>query len=314
MPTPQKVIIDTDPGVDDAIAILMALAQPSIEIVALTTIGGNVPLARTTRNALALLEYAGRTDVPVARGNARPTAGSFGYSYAVHGGSGLTRRLPRPKTGPIDLKAVEFLAARLREFPGQITLVALGPLTNLAWLRRRHPGALEQTAQLVVMGGAVNTPGNVTPHAEFNFYSDPEAADLVLSSGVPLTLVDLAVCRRLGIDRQGAERLATKSRLGRLAIQLLANWFRRQPHRERFEFYDPLALAVAVAVAVEPDLVSTYQASIKVEAANPIRLGESRVTGPGGPVAVAQQVDNQRFFELLGQTLGIGFEQSRVIP
>ena len=269
-----------------------------------------MPLARTTRNALALLEYAGRTDVPVARGSARPTRRSFGYAYAVHGTSGLTRRLPRPKTRPIDVKAVDFLAARLHHLPGQITLITLGPLTNLAWLWLHHPGALEQTARLVVMGGAVNAPGNVTAHAEFNFYSDPEAADVVLSSGVPLTLVDLAVCRRVGIDRQGAERLATKSRLGRLAIQLLANWFRRQSHREWFEFYDPLALAVAL----EPDLVSTYQASIRVEATDPDRRGESLVTELGGPVAVAQQVDNQSLFELLEQTLGIGFNQLRVIP
>ena len=304
MPALAKVIIDTDPGVDDAIAILMALAWPWVEVLALTTLGGNVPLARTTRNALALLEYAGRTDVPVARGSARPTGKRFVYAYAVHGTSGLTRRLPRPKTRPIDLNAVDFIAGRLRDFPGQITLVALGPLTNLARLRLRHPGALEQTARLVVMGGAVNAPGNVTPHAEFNFYSDPEAAAAVLSSGVPLTLVDLAVCRRVVIDREGADRLATKSRLGRLAIELLANWFRRQPHREWFEFYDPLALAVAL----EPDLVSTYQASIRVEAADPARRGESLVTGLGGPVAVAQKVDSQSFFELMEQTLGIGLK------
>ena len=303
MSAPSKVIIDTDPGVDDAIAILMALACPGVEVLALTTVGGNVPLARTTRNALALLEYAGRTDVPVSSGSARPAQRSFSYAYAVHGASGLTRRLPRPKSRPIDVKAVDFLASRLRDLPGQITLIALGPLTNLAWLCLRHPGALEQTARLVVMGGSVNAAGNITPHAEFNFYSDPEAADLVLSSGVPLTLVDLAVCRRVGIDRQGVERLAAKSRLGRLAIQLLANWFRRKSHREWFYFYDPLALAVAL----EPDLVSTYQASIRVEATDPDRRGESLVAGLGGPVAVAQQVDSEGFFTLMQETLGIRF-------
>ena len=302
MPAQLKVIIDTDPGVDDAIAILMALAWPGLEVLGLTTVGGNVPLARTTRNALALLEYAGRTDVPVARGSARPTSRSFGYAYAVHSTSGLTRRLPRPKTRPIDVKAVDLLAARLRDLSGQITLIALGPLTNLAWLSRRHPGALEQTARLVVMGGAVNTPGNVTPYAEFNFYSDPQAADMVLSSGVPVTLVDLAVCRRVGIDRQAAERLATKSRLGKLAAQMLANWFQRDPHRQRFEFYDPLALAVAL----DRHLVSTYQASIRVESVDPDRWGESLVTGLGGAVAVAHQVDSERFFELMERTLGFG--------
>ena len=300
MPNQLKVIIDTDPGVDDAIAILMALAWPGVEVLGLTTVGGNVPLARATRNSLALLEYAGRTDIPVASGSARPISSSFGYAYAVHGVSGLTRRLPRPKTTPVDMNAVDFLAARLRGLPGQITLIALGPLTNLAWLTLRHPGVLEQTAHLVVMGGAVNTPGNVTPYAEFNFYSDPEAAGMVLSSGVPVTLVDLAVCRRVGIDRQGAEGLATRTRLGRLAAQLLANWFRRDPQRDQFEFYDPLALAVAL----EPSLASTYQAAIRVEVTDPDRRGESLVTGLGGPVEVAQQVDKQRFFDLMEQTLG----------
>ena len=174
-------------------------------------------------------------------------------------------------------------------------------MTNLAWRWLRHPGALEQIGRLVIMGGAVNAPGNVTPHAEFNFYSDPEAAALVLSSGVPLTLVDLAVCRRVGIDRQKLDRLEAKSRLGRLAIELLANWFRRQADREWFEFYDPLALAVAL----EPDLVSTYQASIKVEAADSARLGETLVTGLGGPIAVAQRVDSDGFFTLMQDTLGI---------
>ena len=300
MPNQLKVIIDTDPGVDDAIAILMALAWPGVEVLGLTTVGGNVPLARTTRNALALLEYAGRTDIPVACGNARPISSSFGYAYAVHGVSGLTRRLPRPKTTPVDTNAVDFLAARLRGLPGQMHLIALGPLTNLGWLTLRHPGVLEQTAHLVVMGGAVNTPGNVTPYAEFNFYSDPEAAAMVLASGVPVTLVDLAVCRRVGIDRQGAEGLATMTRLGRLAAQLLANWFRRDPQRDQFEFYDPLALAVAL----EPSLASTYQAAIRVEVTDPDRRGESLVTGLGGPVEVAQQVDKQRFFDLMEQTLG----------
>ena len=124
IPAQRKVIIDTDPGVDDAIAILMALAGPGVEVLALTTVGGNVPLARTTRNALALLEYAGRTGVPVARGTTRPTGGTLVTPYAVHGTSGLTRRLPWPQTRPIDLRAVDFLAALLRALPGQITLIA----------------------------------------------------------------------------------------------------------------------------------------------------------------------------------------------
>ncbi len=171
-----RVIIDTDPGVDDAIAILMALAWPELELVGMTTVGGNVPVSRGTRNALALLEYAGRQEVRVAQGAARPCRGRFGYSYPFHGLSGLSRRLPNPKTRPAKDDATKYLAAKLQDNPGQITLVALGPLTNLAILLKRYPAALGLAASAVVMGGAIECCGNVTPYAEFNSYSDPVAA------------------------------------------------------------------------------------------------------------------------------------------
>ncbi len=296
-----KVIIDTDPGVDDAIAILMALAAPSVDLIGLTTVGGNVPLARTTRNALALLEYAGRSDVPVARGSPRPIRGRYRYASLVHGKSGLSRRLPNPKTEPIKTGALDFLATQLRDSPGQITLVALGPLTNLARLLARHPDALRRAAALVVMGGAVDVPGNVTSHAEFNFYSDPEAAGLILSSGIPLTLVDLAACHQVAINREEAERLKARNRLGALAIQLIANWFRRDANRQRFEFYDPLALAAAL----DPKLVNIRKLTLEVEIADPARLGATRVTAEGGQIALAQRVDRRGFFDLLEELLGL---------
>ena len=301
-----KVIIDTDPGVDDAVAILMALASDSpphpIEVIGLTTVGGNVPLARTTRNALALLEYAGRTDIPVARGSPRPVSGSYRYAKAVHGISGLTRRLPNPKGRPIGETAVEFLAAKLQEFPQQITLIALGPLTNLARLLLNHPSALHRVDKLVVMGGAVDAAGNVTEHAEFNFYSDPHAADLVLSSGVPLTLVDLAACQQVAINREDASKLKSHSSLGTLAVQLLNNWFGRDSTRQRFVFYDPLALAVAL----DPDVVTTRSVGLAVETADPERLGKTSITSTPGPVALAQRVDTRRFFTLFRGLLGLG--------
>jgi len=300
-PPPAKVIIDTDPGVDDAVAILMALASDSLEVIGLTTVGGNVPLARTTRNALALLEYAGRADIPVARGNSRPVSGRYGYAQAVHGVSGLTRRLPNPTSRPIEETAVEFLASQLQEFPQRITLIALGPLTNLARLLLRHPPALHRVDKLVIMGGAVNAAGNVTQHAEFNFYSDPHAADLVLSSGVPMTLVDLAACQKVAINREDAANLKSHSSLGTLAVQLLNNWFRRDSARQRFVFYDPLALAVAL----DPEVVTTRNMGLSAETADPDRLGKSSVTGAPGPVALAQQVDVSRFFTLFQGLLGL---------
>ena len=296
----QKVIIDTDPGVDDAIAILMALSSSSLQVLGLTTVGGNVPLARGTRNALALLEYAGRTEIPVSRGSALPIRGQYGYSFPVHGASGLTRRLPNPSTSPINQRAGEFLAGELGKRPGEVLLIALGPLTNLANLLTRHPGLLEQASGLVVMGGAVDVAGNVTSHAEFNFYSDPEAARMVLSSGVPLTLIDLAASRQVAIDRQTARELKPRNILGVLAAQMLNNWFRRDSGRQRFSFHDPLAMAVAL----DPKIVDTQSAQVAVETADPVRLGESKVSGKPGPVAVVGQVDQRRFFSQFEELMG----------
>ncbi len=296
-----RIIIDTDPGVDDAIAILMALAGPSLEIVGLTIVGGNVPLARGLRNALALLEYAGRRDVPVFRGSSRPLYGKFAYSYRFHGKGGLSRRLPEPRSQrPEAVGAVDFLATQLRSYPCQIRLVALGPLTNLALLERQYPGALSRAASLTVMGGAVDVPGNSTPRAEFNFYSDPAAAQEIMSSGVSLTLVDLAACRQVGIGRDAAAGLRSGHRLGQLAAQLAQNWFRRDGQRERFEFYDPLALAAAVA----PELLITRRATVTVTTTSGPELAASRVTAPYGPVSVVERVDTAAFFAFISEILG----------
>ena len=298
------IIIDTDPGVDDAIAILMALASPSLDVLGLTVVGGNVSLARGTRNALALLQACGRDDVPVFRGRARPLRGRFGYSHAFHGNSGLSRRLPNPRREPSQQDASKFLAEKLEESPGEVSLVALGPLSNLATLSERgktpSAGPLALARSLIIMGGAVNTRGNVTPHAEFNFHSDPVAAARVLGSGIPATLVDLAACRQVAISREQAGLLQSSGVYGRLALEILNGWFRRDPGRTSFEFYDPLALALAM----EPGLATTRQLSIEVECDDPERWGESRALGEPGNVAVVQQVDRRGFFALLGDILG----------
>ena len=297
-----RIIIDTDPGVDDAIAILMALAVPSVEVAGLTVVGGNVPLARGTRNALALLEYVGRADVPVLRGGSRPLSGKFPYAQHFHGWSGLSRRLPEPSILPAAVGAVEFLATQLHTYPGEITLVALGPLTNLARLERQHPGALSQAAAVVIMGGAVDTPGNSTPYSEFNFYSDPLAAQETLDTGVPLTLVDLGACRQVAITRDAAAELRADNGLGQLAAELVQNWFKLDSRRERFEFYDPLALAAALS----PDVLTTRQATVTVETSAGPELAASRVTAPDGPVSVVEKVDVERFFALMGEGEGLG--------
>ena len=285
---PEPVIIDTDPGVDDAIAILMALSSPALEVVGFTTTAGNVPLAPATTNALALLEQLGRADIPVHRGAARPVRGRYAYARHVHSASGLTHRLPKPTAAPSETGAVEFLAGTLLENPGEVSIIALGPLTNLARVMRRYKSALQSARRIIVMGGAVETDGNATPYAEFNFYSDPTAARMVVESGIPMTLIDLAPCRQVFVSRAEAEGLDSPGPAGKLAAQLLGGWFRAGPNRERFNLYDPLTLIAAVA----PAALTLRPVTLAVEDSDTTedsdRWGQCRVVNPGaGPISVA---------------------------
>ena len=294
-----RIIIDTDPGVDDAIAILMALSASSVEVAGLTVVGGNVPHTRGLRNALALLDFVGRPDVPVFRGSNRPLVGRFANAQHFHGSSGITRRLPEPTSQPAPQRAADFLAEQLTNHPGQVTLVAIGPLTNLARLERRHPGSLSRAGSLVVMGGAVDSPGNITPYAEFNFYCDPLAAQEVLATGVPLTLVDLAACRQVTLSRDRAFNLKATNRLGKLALDIIQNWFKADEGRESMLFYDQIAMAAAFC----PEVMTTRQVTLHVETEGP-EAGASRVVATDGPVVVADVVDVERLFALAGEWLG----------
>ena len=297
-----KLLIDTDPGTDDAIALLMALEAASraeIELLGIATVGGNAAAARTTRNTLAILEYAGRADVPVAMGASRPLTGSFPYAYSFHGPSGLTVRLPAPRTQPCQETAVEFLAHKLLASPERVTLVALGPLTNVATLLKVHPEVGPRLSRLVVMGGAIAVPGNVTPHAEFNFYSDPLAASMVLCHGVAVTLVDLAVCRRASLGREALAPLLKGGRSARLAGRILSNWFRGHPDKDSYDLCDPLALAISM----QPEILATRPGRVEVHTGCTERLGETTLKGAYGNVEVASEVNVQRFFELFYRLL-----------
>ena len=297
-----KLIIDTDPGVDDAVAILMASAVPEIEILGLTTVGGNVPLARTTRNALALLQAAGRSDIPVAKGASRPLRGRFKYAPQFHGPGGLSHRLPDPSVNHVTKGAVEFLYDQLTaDEPGEVAVVALGPLTNIAQLLWERPFALEQAKNIIVMGGAVNAPGNVTPKAEFNIYSDPVAAEVVLASGLPITLVDLAACRQVGISREQAMGLRSDHPMGRLTLNMLQGWFRKEPSRQRFEFYDPLAMAIAL----EPAIATVTKVDLDVGLEENESWGETSESGGLGEITLPLEVNSTRFFGLLEGLLEI---------
>lgn len=285
--SPEPVIIDTDPGVDDAIALLMALSCSELEVIGLTTTAGNVPLRPATRNTLALLEYLNRTDIPVYQGASRPVRGRFAYARHVHTASGLTHRLNEPETEPAKTGAVPYIGQTLLADPGAVSIIALGPLTNLARVMKRYKSALPAARRIIVMGGAVDTPGNVTPCSEFNFYSDPTAARLVIESGVPLTLIDLAPCRQVFVSRTEAEELDSPGRSGQLAAQLLTGWFRRDPERERFNLYDPLTLIAAIA----PAALTLRSVTLAVDDSDTTdessQWGQTRVVNPtNGPISI----------------------------
>lgn len=301
------VIIDTDPGVDDAIAILMALACPEMDILGFTTTAGNVPLARATRNTLALLDYVGRSEIPVFRGASRPVRGRFAYARHVHSPSGLTRRLPDPKTSARSETAVRFMADTLARLPDQVTLIALGPLTNLARFSRQRPTSIQAAKRIIVMGGAVGTSGNATAHAEFNFHSDPTAARMVIESGIPVTLVDLGVCRKVYISRSDVCEIGAGDKPGRLAKELLTRWFEQGAERERFNLYDPLA----IAATADHGVLNTRQVTLEVDDADTTddsyNWGRCRITNDQeGPISVcdAGAVDGQRALGIIGDLLG----------
>jgi purine nucleosidase len=296
----RKVIIDTDPGTDDAIALMMALSSPDLDVLALTTVGGNAALRHTTRNALRVLEYMGREDIPVYKGGSRPLKGRFTYGYYYHGPAGLTVRLPLPAGRPRPEAATDYIIRKTRENPGEVTLVALGPLTNVARALQREPGLARWTRELVVMGGAIEVPGNVTPFAEFNIFNDPEAAQAVFSSGIPTTLVGLDVCDDVFLTLRDKQWTLGKSRAETLARRLTDSWFASHPDEARYSLCDPLAV-----MALLPDDPMTYrQATVHVETGSSGQRGKTTGTYGSGNVRLAESVRAAAAKRAIGVILG----------
>ena len=281
-----KVVIDTDPGTDDALAIAMALNSPELDVLGLTTVGGNASLADTTRNAQALAEWLGRPDLPVSRGAFRPVRGAYGYAYQYHGPGGLTVRLPAPTGEVMPLKAPDYLAYMAYCHPGELAIIALGPLTNLALAIRGEPRMRRWVKHIYVMGGAIHVPGNVTPHAEFNTYSDATAAAEVLGSGIETTLIGLDVCGEPVLTPTDVEGADEASAGEMLAHAVVRGWFAFRPDGGDYMLCDPLT----VAAAVRPELFEYEQAAVDVETAAGDRLGETTARYGEGSVRVARTV------------------------
>lgn len=261
-----RIIIDTDPGQDDALAILLALGSPELEVIALTTVAGNVPLPLTTRNARAVLELAGRPDIPVYAGCDGPLDGTLTTAEQVHGATGLDGiPLPDPTMPVQDQNAVDFLVQALRTNPADtITLVAIGPLTNLAAAFRQAPDIAGRVRQIVLMGGASVALGKVTPAAEFNIFVDPLAAAEVLGAGCDVVMAPLDVTHRAFVDRAWLEQLAQLGRVGEIAASWTSFQDRQDPDRHGAEgvpLHDPCALAWLIA----PQLLQGRRANVEVE-------------------------------------------------
>lgn len=264
-----KVVIDTDPGVDDALAIFLALASPAeIELVGLTTVFGDAAVEVTTRNALRLLDIAGRNDIPVAIGASAPIAGKYlGPVAHVHGADGMGNcgNLPESSQRALDVTAAEFLCRMAAARPGAVTILSIGPLTNLALALRLWPGLAGKVARVVVMGGNALAPGNATPAAEANMHNDPEAADLVFGAEWPVTMVGLDVTHKVNLQGRNIDRIvvADKPTCRHIAwaLPFYRAFFERTNGLDGIYLHDPSA----VAYMIDPGLFRTEPWPLRVE-------------------------------------------------
>jgi pyrimidine-specific ribonucleoside hydrolase len=306
-----RVILDCDPGHDDAIALLLALASPELELLGVTTVSGNQTLEKTTANAIRVLDHLGRDDVPVAAGAPRPLVRERRVAANVHGETGLDGPdLPPPAREPGPEHAIDWIAATQAAAPGPVTLVATGPLTNVALLLARHPEVESKLERIVLMGGAIGE-GNVTPGAEFNIWVDPEAAQRVVSSGLDLTMVGLDVTHRALLRQPDVDRLATAGRAGKLVAELYR--FFARFHRQRYGWDGaPVHDALALAHVIDATLLETRHCGVIVDTGPEPARGRTHVDRWGSAgwepnSHVAVDVDASRFLELLVERIaGLG--------
>jgi pyrimidine-specific ribonucleoside hydrolase len=305
--TPTPIILDSDPGHDDAIAILLALASPELDLVGITTVSGNQTLEKTTANALRVLEFVGRTDVPVHSGADAPLVRERFVADYVHGETGMDGPdLPAPTTKPRDDHAVAFLASEIRAREGHVTLVPTGPLTNIALLLALDPAARPE--RIVLMGGAVGE-GNRTPAAEFNIWADPEAARRVFESGIDVTMIGLDVTHQALITDAHTEELRAGGRVGTMVAELMD--FYARFHRRYYTDLpgSPMHDPVAVAHVAIPDLVGVHDAHVTVDCGWEQGRGRTNVDwrGRGGlptNAKIGLGVDADRFARTVIDRLG----------
>jgi len=306
----RKIIIDTDPGQDDAVAILLALASPELDVLGITAVAGNVPLELTQTNARKICELAGKPDIRVYAGAIRPLARTLVTAEHVHGRTGLDGPdLPEP-TMPLQSKyAVDFIVETvMAESAGAVTLCVLGPLTNIALAMIREPAIVPKIREIVLMGGGYFEQGNVTPSAEFNIYVDPQAADLVFRSGVPIVMMPLDVTHKVLTTRARVEAIrALGSKVGIATAQLL-DFFERYDEQKYGTDGGPLHDPCVIAYLLQPELFSGRRCNVSIETASELTMGATvvdwwNITDLPRNALVMGDADADGFFALLTERL-----------
>ncbi len=309
--TPRKIIIDTDPGQDDAVAILLALASPEdVEVLGITCVAGNVPLDLTTRNARIVCELAGKTDVKVFAGCDRPLGRALVTAEHVHGKTGLDGPdLPEPTMPLADGHAVDFIIDTLRDHaPGTVTLCPLGPLTNIATALTKAPDIATRIAKIVLMGGGYFEGGNITPVAEFNIYVDPQAADIVFKSGAPIVVMPLDVTHKALVTaaRNDAFR-GIGSPVG-IAVAQMTEFFERFDKEKYGSEGAPLHDPCVTAYLIRPDLFTGRHINVEIETESELTMGMTvadwwGVTDRAPNATFMNGIDADGFFNLLTERL-----------
>ncbi len=305
-----KVLIDCDVGVDDALALILAFHSPELDVKAVTGVNGNVPLEQVFENIQKVLSLIQPKDKPlIAKGADRPLKGNPIYAHSVHGEDGLGRAKINQKEGKewwqlYDGPGHELIATTARRYPDEMALVAIGPLTNVAVAIQKDPEGMRKLKEIVIMGGAVRTRGNITSHAEFNIFSDPLAAKIVLESGLPITLVPLDVTRQVSLTPQWMEQRVTPINNSFSKFVIEATGYDSARHhfrnKEIVHLHDPLA----VGVVTHPDLVKKQQLSLTVETREGEYFGKIVEESGGSNMDVCLAVDANRFLELFLSKLG----------
>ncbi|MHA1299430.1 MAG: nucleoside hydrolase [Candidatus Helarchaeota archaeon] len=295
----RKIIFDGDPGIDDALAIILACQSNELQLLGITTVAGNVDVDKGTKNALSILEYLNRPEIPVAKGSKKPLYRDLQTSEHIHGEDGLGNvNLPPPNSKSVSIPASEFIYQTVKNHSKQVTIVATGPLTNLSIVLKSYPDFSELISEIVIMGGSVKVPGNVTPYAEFNIWADAEAAKIVLESGLPITLVPLDVTMSFVLSTLDVEKIKeANTKISKLVTRILPFYIEAHKKRSNIDgcfIHD----ALAMAFTIDQTLLETDKIGIEVIIDKNKYYGQTKPSTSKPLIDLSMKVDSQKFLSI----------------